>query len=41
MFTGIISHIGKIENIAQPSDWELSVKVENNNILLILILMIY
>ena len=30
MFTGIISHIGKIENIAQPSDWELSVKVENN-----------
>jgi len=30
MFTGIISHIGKIENIAQPSDWELSVKVEKN-----------
>ena len=30
MFTGIISHIGKVENIAKPSDWELSVKVENN-----------
>ena len=31
MFTGIVSHIGKIENITHPSDWELSVKVENNN----------
>ena len=30
MFTGIVSHIGKIENITHPSDWELSVKVENN-----------
>ena len=30
MFTGIISHLGKIENITHPNDWELSVKVENN-----------
>lgn len=30
MFTGIVSHIGKIENITHPSDWELSVKIENN-----------
>ena len=36
MFTGIISRLGKIENITHPNDWELSVKVENNKILLIL-----
>ena len=30
MFTGIITHLGKIDNITHPSDWELAVKVENN-----------
>ena len=30
MFTGIISHLGKIENITHPNDWELAVNVENN-----------
>ena len=30
MFTGIISHLGKIENITHPNDWELAVNVENS-----------
>ena len=29
MFTGIISHIGKIESINHPNDWEISVSVKN------------
>ena len=33
MFTGIVSHIGKVNNISRPDDWELSVDVvtENNS----------
>ena len=27
MFTGIVSHIGKVENISHPNDWELSISV--------------
>ena len=27
MFTGIVSHVGKIENISHPNDWELSISV--------------
>ena len=30
MFTGIVSHIGKIESIIQPNDWELSISVKDN-----------
>jgi riboflavin synthase len=30
LFTGIVSHIGKIQNITHPSDWELAVEVEDN-----------
>ena len=29
MFTGIISHIGKVVSISQPNDWELLVDVLN------------
>ena len=29
MFTGIVSHIGKVNNISHPSDWELLVDVLN------------
>ena len=29
MFTGIISHIGKIESINHPNDWEMSVSIKN------------
>ena len=28
MFTGIVSHIGKVENINHPNDWELSISVQ-------------
>ena len=28
MFTGIVSHIGKVENISHPNDWELSISVQ-------------
>ena len=31
MFTGIISHIGKIEGVNHPSDWEISVSIKNND----------
>ena len=31
MFTGIISHIGKINNISHPNDWEISVDIKNND----------
>ena len=31
MFTGIVSHIGIVENISHPDDWELSVDVLNDN----------
>ena len=27
MFTGIVSHIGKVEHISHPNDWELAVSV--------------
>ena len=27
MFTGIVSHVGKIENISRPNDWELSISI--------------
>ena len=27
MFTGIVSRIGKIENISHPNDWELSISI--------------
>ena len=29
MFTGIISHIGKIESISHPNDWQISVSIKN------------
>ena len=29
MFTGIVSHIGKVSNISHPDDWELLVEVLN------------
>ena len=28
MFTGIVSHIGKVENISHPNDWELLISVQ-------------
>ena len=31
MFTGIVSHIGKVESISQPSDWELSISVNKSS----------
>ena len=31
MFTGIVSHIGKVNNISHPNDWELLVDVINDN----------
>ena len=31
MFTGIISHIGKIKSISHPNDWEISVDIKNND----------
>ena len=31
MFTGIVSHLGKISKISHPSDWELSVNVINTD----------
>jgi len=31
MFTGIVSHIGKVSNISHPDDWELLVDVINDN----------
>ena len=31
MFTGIVSHIGKVNKISHPDDWELSVDVINDN----------
>tara|TARA_B100001248_G_scaffold218661_1_gene174121 strand:+ start:67 stop:675 length:609 start_codon:yes stop_codon:yes gene_type:complete len=30
MFTGLISHIGKIKKISHPNDWELLVEVTND-----------
>ncbi len=27
MFTGIVNHIGKVENISHPNDWELSISI--------------
>ena len=30
MFTGIVSHIGKVNKISHPDDWELSVDVIND-----------
>ena len=31
MFTGIVSHLGKVNKISQPDDWELLVDVINDN----------
>ena len=31
MFTGIVSHIGIVNKISHPDDWELSVDVINDN----------
>ena len=31
MFTGIVSHIGIVNKISHPNDWELSVDVMNDN----------
>ncbi len=31
MFTGIVSHIGKVNNISHPNDWELLVDVINDD----------
>ncbi len=31
MFTGIVSHLGKVKKISHPDDWELMVDVINNN----------
>ncbi len=31
MFTGIVSHIGKVSKISHPDDWELLVDVINDN----------
>ena len=30
MFTGIVSHLGKVENISHPNDWELSISVQKS-----------
>ena len=30
MFTGIVSHIGKVEDISHPNDWELSISVQKS-----------
>ena len=27
MFTGIVSHVGKVENISRPNDWQLSISI--------------
>ena len=27
MFTGIVSHVAKVENISHPNDWELSISI--------------
>ena len=31
MFTGIVSHIGRVNKISHPNDWELLVDVINDN----------
>ncbi len=31
MFTGLISHTGKVKKISHPNDWELLVEVTNDN----------
>ena len=31
MFTGIVSHVGRVNNISHPNDWELLVDVINEN----------
>ena len=31
MFTGIVSHVGKVNNISHPNDWELLIDVINEN----------
>ena len=31
MFTGIVSHIGKVKKISHPDDWELLVDVINDD----------
>ena len=31
MFTGIVSHVGKVSNISHPNDWELLIDVINEN----------
>ena len=31
MFTGIVSHLGKVTEISHPDDWELSIDVINDN----------
>ena len=31
MFTGIVSHLGKVTEISHPDDWELLVDVINTN----------
>ena len=31
MFTGIVSHIGKVNKISHPDDWELLIDVMNDN----------
>ena len=30
MFTGIVSHIGRIEKISHPKDWELAISVQKS-----------
>ena len=32
MFTGIVSHLGKIIEISHPSDWELLIDVINTDL---------
>ena len=31
MFTGIVSHIGKVEYISHPNDWELAISVQKTS----------
>ena len=31
MFTGIVSHIGRVNKITHPNDWELSIDIINDN----------
>ena len=31
MFTGIVSHTGKVEYISHPNDWELAISIQKKS----------